>query len=55
MENDVRNLKTKVEKMDRTIKVLVNALSKAGVIEIVDSKKKKKKGIKVNSVKEAEA
>lgn len=55
MKEDVKALKTKVAKLDKTVRVLINALSKAGVIEFVDSKKKSKKGLKVNAENEATA
>ena len=47
-------LKNKVEKLDKTVRVLINALSKAGLIEFVDSKQKNKKTLKVNQAEEIE-
>ncbi len=50
MEKDVKYLKNKVEKLDKTVKVLINALSKAGVIEFVNTGQKTKKQVKVNEL-----
>ncbi|MCK9225126.1 MAG: hypothetical protein M0R46_11035 [Candidatus Muirbacterium halophilum] len=52
MKDDVKVLKDKVEKLDKTVRVLINALSKAGIIEFVDSSKKHKKILKVNQAEE---
>jgi predicted transcriptional regulator len=52
MKEDIKFLKEKVEKLDKTVRVLINALSKAGVIEFVDSSKKHKKTLKVNQAEE---
>ena len=52
MKEDIKFLKEKVEKLDKTVRVLINALSKAGVIEFVDSNKKHKKTVKVNRAEE---
>ncbi|MFA5479995.1 MAG: hypothetical protein WC002_06275 [Candidatus Muiribacteriota bacterium] len=52
--DEVKKLKLKVEKMDKTIRVLVNALSRAGIIEFVDTSKDKKKALKIHSVDELE-
>ncbi|MGM0609418.1 MAG: hypothetical protein ACQESP_13500 [Candidatus Muiribacteriota bacterium] len=49
---EVKLLKSKIENMDKTLKVLISALNRAGVIEFVGTKKNQKKTLKVNKTSE---